>query len=556
MDDKIINLDKSLEKVFERADEKCDRGEYLSALSSLLNEHFSRPYNLPIIAHLADIYTELGLYENAVVLWFKFLLSSNKRDYWEAYNGLGANYYFLERFNLAGYYFNEQLRDRTDTTSVYEDVLDEYIDKLNAEHEKKRFTIVKDKTAEEEAESVIERARKLNGISDYDLAIQILNKVDENCSKYGEAVYEQGVSYLLKGDLDNAIERVSKALSVGYLTVSAISIMIDLDRAISGNNEQKYIKMLVDYLPKDDEDKYKKLTALCEYDIYDKAEILADELLSTNPFDTNTAYVKGFLRYNAKDYLGAENYFKTAYLLSLSYQARFYLRLSQKAKDGNPVYDKLRVSFKIPSKDIQEKTEYIENLISGKVDFTSISEEEIIDVAEWCLTSGEENLQFSLCYMLVLTGKKQLIAKVKEFLVNPSASDVVKQGVVSVICDCTTDSKVAVVYDNLYSLIRFNRPNFGEENGRVFKKAYSKVIGRLSAFNVLKLHRLSDGASEIFSEFVLANKVGEVTDSSALACAMYFYSGLNIFKHDDTAYKVFDTDKESVDKIFDMLKNI
>ena len=554
MDGKIISLDKSLEKVFERADEKCDRGEFLSALSSLLSIHFEKPDNVAVIAHLADIYAELGIYENAVVLWFKYLLRANKKDYWEAYNGLGANFFFLERFNLAGYYFNEQLRERDDPSSVYEDVLEEYVEKLNEDSGKRRFTVVKDKTEDEKAEEIINRARNLNGISDNDLAIQLLSQIDEKSSKYGEALYEIGVSYLFKGDLDKAIEHVERGLNCGYSSVNAISVMIDLDRSSGGKNQEKYLKMLDEYEPIDDDDKYKKLTALCEYENFALAEVLADELLTLNPYDSNTAFVKGFLRYNNGDYSGAENYFKTAYLLSVSYQAKYYLKIAQMAKDGDPPYLKLKVAFKIPSSDADKKRKAVENLVNGQVDFTTVDDDELLDLTEWCLSSGEENLQFALCYMLVLTGDKKYINKVKEFLVNPSVSDIVKQGVISVICDCTHESKVKVVYDNLFSVIRFNRPDFGEDSGRVFKKAYSKAIGRLSALNLPKLHRLSDGAIGIFSELTAIGKVSEVTDVSALACAMYIYSGLNVFKNQKSAYVFFDTTKGEVNKILSLIE--
>ena len=264
----------------------------------MLSEHRSHPESVAVIAHLADIYAELGLYENALVLWYKFLLRANKSDYWEAYNGLGANFYFLERYNLAGYYFNEQLREREDPSSVYEEVLEEYIEKLNADGEKKRFTVLKKQTEGEKAQEVIERARKLNGANDSDLAIKILSEIPKENPKYGLALYEIGVSHLFKGDIDLAMENISKSIENGNSSVNAISIMIDLIRSTGVGGEDKYLKMLTEYQPADDDDKYKKLTALCEYELDEFAVKLADELLKNNPYDTNTAYIKGFLCYN------------------------------------------------------------------------------------------------------------------------------------------------------------------------------------------------------------------------------------------------------------------
>ena len=128
--DNVIKFRKPLDKVFDKANDKCDQGDYLFALSSLLNEMEQRPENAEICAHVADIYTELGLYENAVLTWFKYLLRARREDYWEAYNGLGANYYFLEENYLASYYFSEQLKITEEVCGVYAEVLEEFLDEF------------------------------------------------------------------------------------------------------------------------------------------------------------------------------------------------------------------------------------------------------------------------------------------------------------------------------------------------------------------------------------------------------------------------------------------
>ena len=95
MTDNIIEFKTDIKKKYEKANANCDDGDYVAALSSLLYEFEKNPYNDEILCHIADIYTELGLYENAVTFWFKFLQAARKADLIDGYNGLGANFFFL-----------------------------------------------------------------------------------------------------------------------------------------------------------------------------------------------------------------------------------------------------------------------------------------------------------------------------------------------------------------------------------------------------------------------------------------------------------------------------
>ena len=57
------------------------------------------------------------------------------------------------------------------------------------------------------------------------------------------------------------------------------------------------------------------------------------------------------------------------------------------------------------------------------------------------------------------------------------------------------------------------------------------------------------GAFELQKELIFAGKINEVKSISALSCAMYFYSGLNVFANTDAPYEVFGAKKEDVVQI-------
>ena len=146
MSGKILKFKKDDKSKYERANRRCDDGDYVGALSSLLYTSESEPKNV------ADIYTELGLYENAVIFWFRFLSKCRKTDVIDGYNGLGANFFLLDNLELAGFYFNKQLALGDYGECVYDDILDEYVDAVSTD-DKPRFNVI---SAESEREEIDE----------------------------------------------------------------------------------------------------------------------------------------------------------------------------------------------------------------------------------------------------------------------------------------------------------------------------------------------------------------------------------------------------------------
>ncbi|MBR2384346.1 MAG: hypothetical protein IKA99_01920 [Clostridia bacterium] len=546
-----LKFKKTLDMVFDRANEYCDKGDYVSALSSLLNEMEQRPDNAEICAHIADIYTELGLFENGVSMWFKYLLRAKENSYWEGFNGLGACFYFLENKYMAGYYFNEQLMRREEIDGVYAEILEEYLEELNA-LDKPKFSIVKDKTVEELDEEVLLRATSFSNEQNYDKALEILDQIGEESPLFGKSLFEKACIYLNKGEFEPSYANIKTCLDSGYKDVTAISLAIDLSSAMGLDSANEFKKILLDYKPTCDEDKYRKLTSLCDYAFFDEALKVANELLETNANDANTSYVKGFLLYNKGDYKGAEKCFKRAYLLSYSYPSLYYLKIAQSAVDGKPLYNELKIEFSVMESYSKEKTDFIKSVINGEKTLADYSDRELLELADWCFSTKDDNLQFSLGWLFIRSGDKLLQRKIKEELVNPATSDAVKQSLISIFCDSTDEAKVKVVYENFFITLKFNRPNFKEDNKETFKKAYAKAFGRLSVLNLEKIYRLSIGALELQEELISAGKIDEVKGISALATAMYFYSGLNVFANSDTAYEIFGAKKEDVIKIIKM----
>ncbi|MBE5742758.1 MAG: hypothetical protein E7360_05555 [Clostridiales bacterium] len=554
MSEKIVEFKRSIDTVYELANKKCDEGDYVGALSSLLFESSQNTDYADIYAHIADIYTELGLYENAICFWFKYLLKSKKKYYCDGFNGLGANYYFTGDKNLAGYYFGEQIKNDNGEPSVYEEVLEEFRDELL--NEKPNIHLVKDVTDEEIDKGVIEKAREYNKVGSYQEAINSLNTVSSKSPLYGEAISERAFSNFCIEKIDDAVKDVKEGIKAGYVTVNSLTFAIHLFVVTETEGVENLLDLLSNLKAETVEEKYKKLTALCEFCLFEQADLLADDILKEDKFDVNTTFIKAFLTYNNGDYEKAETLFQRAYILSFSPIALFYLRQSQQAVLGNVKYKNFKIAFDLPTDEIENINGIIKSILEGEKTSADFPVSRLKEVADWCFTCGSNSSKIAIAVIFAKTENKECINYLAEQLVNPSIIDEVKMRMVSLLCEYSSFKELKVVYGHIFRIIKVIRPEFIDQKELLFKKAYSYAFGRLSLFESKRLHLLELGAIELQKELNACNNLDKIKDVATLACAIYFYSGMNTFKEPSVVYRLFDVKKKDVVQIIKLTEEI
>ena len=186
------------------ADDLLDENDIEGALSTYLEIEESQTDYL-LIRKIADLYTELAMFDYSVNYWFKFIDCAPKRYHAEAYNALGGNYFFMRNDKLAAYYFNLQINDKNDAEFPFDEIMYELFDKnlssmrldeppvhiYDAQNEK-------DRAAVEKALDLLE--------SDSDAAKKLYESVKETSDSYGEARFYCGMIDLLELELDAALK--------------------------------------------------------------------------------------------------------------------------------------------------------------------------------------------------------------------------------------------------------------------------------------------------------------------------------------------------------------
>lgn len=554
MSGKILKFKKDDKSKYERANRRCDDGDYVGALSSLLYTAESEPKNTDVLCHIADIYTELGLYENAVIFWFRFLSKCRKTDVIDGYNGLGANFFFLDNLELAGFYFNKQLALGDYGECVYDDILDEYVDAVSTD-DKPRFNVI---SAESEREEIDENnyraAVEENKREDYISAVASAEKVSDKSEFYEKALYEKAYGLFCLDREYDACEILEKCVSIDKNDVNAYNLLLGC-YAQAGDEEkvEKYFEKLLEVDSDSTEILNRKMSVLCDFGYPEEALAVSDKIMRLAPDDTNCSYLRGLLLYNLNRYDKAVIYLKKAYIYSLNPVALYYLRIAERACDGDQsVPKRLPLIFDLQKTEIDRRLEAIKKLFGGTAEKGEYSESYIKETAEWCFIGGNQTAQMAIAVYAARAKNKTLIGLLRNQLINPALSDDVKIRIFSLLVETgeiTDHSEVSVVYSNIFKKIKTFVPTFGPDVPIAFRQAYAYAAGRVSIYFDKEMKQLAVGVTEMESAMRKNGGFSDFTDLRVIACAMFIYAGINRHADMDTIYNFFDAEKEEVARL-------
>lgn len=547
---KIVKYRRDADELSEIVFRRRSRGDFVGALSIVHNEA-AKSTDPEILAQTADIYTQMEMYDTAIIYWFKFMNAAGKDAYVEAYNSLGANFYLSGNDVVAGYYFNKQLENDNGEESFYEDILQEYL--ATVTNGRASYRLVYPENKSEREENLIEKAQKAIDEKNFDEVESLTEVIDEESAVYGKALVERAYAAFYKGDALKAQSLIVKAIELGEVNVRSLTAAINIC-AVNCETDvlDEYIQMLLDY-EDDDEENYKKLNLLCNFGLTDDALEWAEKISYDIPYGANSNFLKGILLYNKGFFREAEIAFRHAYIVTLSPVAKYYREIAFKALNGDIKYKKLSVSFDLPEDEIERRLVVIKQLFTADRDNSLLSyPEDMEDIASWIFTGNNQTMQVATSIILASSKKGELIKLLDDYLVNPTLSDEVKHRMVSVMCEYGCYGLKGVVYGNLFKKVRIKEVAFEGDKANLFRKAYAYAFGRISVIEDNKrLLKLEKSALELQSAVVGKGRGDMLAENSIapLACAIFINSSLGSFRSSGYEYKFFDVKKESVDKI-------
>ena len=551
---KVIKFVRTTDRILDRAEEKRDADDYVSAVSSLVYEAKRKP-TTELYAQIADLYTEMGLFENAIDYWFRYLSIASDEETPEAYNGLGANFYFLGNRKFAGIYFGFQLARGGGEEGFFDDVLEEYMKSEN-EDRLAAYRVVYPPDPEDVAEENYEKGSEALSGQDYAAAIEAFSAVPDNTSYSLRARTDKAIAEYDLGKKEEAADDLRAIVEEGKADTSVYVTLIRVLRAEGLTEEsEKYVGEFLAYSPGDIAELYKKLNFLLEIGRREEAFDVSSLIVSRSPHDVNTNFIRGFLLYEKGMTQEALSAFKSAYLISYNPIALYYMEFVQGVVDGEREAEPLTLSFSLPERERDARVGLIRDLFAkGKFTQDGYTQKQILETAEWGFTENNTSVQIAIGVVFACSGKKVFIDFLKSKLISIGVSDDVKHRLISMLCQNGEKGNCAVVYSDLYCTFAFSHPELDGPGKVLFSKAHAYAFGRLTLFERDRLELLSYGAEVLQRELIANGNIRGVKDVSALGCAIYFYSGLKIFPDKDMAYRVFDAKKEDVVNILYLAK--
>ena len=551
-ENKIIKYRKTFDDAAELAYERRENGDYVGALS-IMQYEAQNGNNPDVYAHIADIYTQMEQYEVAIKYWYKFMLKSKPKYYFDAYNGLGANFFMAGNDALAGYYFNKQLENGSLEESVYEDVLEDYLDSL-IDMKRQNYRVVYPKPQSETDEENYEAAKVKIDNQDYIGAIETLNMIGEESEFYLKAKTAKGYAYFYLNELVTAFDEVSKAIDMGEINIYSLTLAINLS-ALSSSMEEfgKYIDLLLDYKDFSDDDKYKKLNLLINLNLTKEALEYSEEIVDLLPYTADVRFLRGILFYNKKDYVEAEKNFRYSYIITLNPIIKYYHDLSVDAASGKVRHKKLLSEFEIPEKELLKRINTIKELYNGDRTAASKYPDDFDEIAKWVFAGDNNTVQIVVAILLAHTTEQKYLNILQDALIDPAISDEIKHRIVSIMCENNRYGEIAVVYGYIFRKIKIPENKFEGEGADIFRRAHAYAFGRLSVIEDKQLPKLLRAALKLQRKLIERGNIDKVTNLIALSCAIYITSDINLFGG-DMDYKYFNAEKESVNEILNMAK--
>lgn len=523
--DKIVQFNASSDVLNDIAEELIDEGDMEGALATFLKIDESEiDYN--ILKTMADLYTELGMYDYAVNYWYKFLDAAPTRFRAEAYNGLGGNYYMMHNDNLAAFYFNLQITDKNDSEFPFDEFMYDLFDKKDPLLFKQPSIRLYNSQNEKDAKKVEEAHIILQ--ADPDKAKKIYKTIKEDSSYYAEACFYLGVLNMLDLNLSESLEKM--------LIAKKLKFREDVSTT--------YVYGLSFYLNKDDikesslSDMKRGMSdfnaAMAFFPLYagfERADIAYEYARTID--DVFSKFGKmhlyyAYAAYNAKKYDDATKHFHNFYNITKSPWVWDVKEYCDSVLCGAQKFFPFEYVEKLQDFSADTQIYCIQDLMRHKPSEVRYLTTGIAYEFEPCLYSTSIELCAAVLQILGIINDEESIKILKNFLLRDDAADRLKPLALSLLVESGNEEETGMVFNHIYSKVPFERVEFNDECGNLFRSAYALAFGRLAPYFENEIYKLRISAYSIYEKFLASGKIRKVKNVSALAALMTKLSGIDI----------------------------
>ncbi len=424
---KVLSFHQPAEFYVKKAEKHIDAGNFLEALALYRCVLGMEPHNVEYLLSIAQIYSEMGLYEESNDVLLKMAKYGNTPT--ECLFALGCNYMGLKNYELADEAFEQYLA--ADPDGEYVDDIEELFEIMDEEEE------VDDGSLQDISRRILyEEAcdgKQCLDKGDYKNAIKILEKVVKRDDSMVSAMNNLALAYFFDGRKNDAVALSKRVLAVQPLNLHACC---NLALFYSDMNDQRnaavYLEKLDGIGEREPEDMHKIALTYCELGYHQKAYQMFLKILSFQPYDLRILHFCGLAAYNCGMYAeSAALFVKILKIDPNNSLAHYYKALADEAKVKGAEKE-LEYVYQVQFEEIKRRIGYLNECLkqkNGSLGNKWRNDEFFRSIIFWGLNFGDDYIKKIVLEIMSMFPDEKVEETLRDFLLKSTETDEIKNDV-------------------------------------------------------------------------------------------------------------------------------
>ncbi len=524
---KTVKFEEKPRRLRAIAERYYDEGDYTSALRFFRREEKRYGADSELYARIADVYENLGMYEQAIKeVYLALEFAQSEEDMIDAYEGLAVNYMNAGNEEQSAYYYNLLLN--TDEQMSREEKAE--IASYFARERKPSLRIAYPPEAADFTEEMDAGSKALKD-GEIDKAIQAFSAVSKGNRDYVEARQLTAVALLLDGRAEEAKTACEEALQENPNDVQTLATLAAVYMELGEPEKSHALALRLCEKPLDTTDElYKVATVCCENGLHDEAYKRFTQLEKRLPSDMKVLYFKGVAAYQSGRKEEAERTLeKLCTLLPNAVVAKYYLSALKRGEEVEFTY-----FYRVPQAVREERCRMLIWLgkISAKEAYEYGDKEEIVECLRWCfdeMDGMDQDLQYVAFIVAVKAYAEEFL---RDAFLDQRLDDFMKVEALRHVFERNRDDDYGMVLCNIYRDVAVRRISIGNKKRGHYVRGYAKVASRFAPFGERSVKRLHVAAETLYRALAFNDALDLVTESDDVAAAIYLLAGLKEFGAD------------------------
>ena len=552
----VLLLTDNLNLYLKKANERAAKEDYVSALAFCFSA-LSLSRTPEVYKTLAEIYSDMGLYELSNKYWYFYLDKTPEKQSGNAYEELGINFFYMGNTMLANYYFNKKVKV---DGFISEDGIDkEILDYFAEEPAEKAFRLVYPPELADYSDK-LDSAKRSMACNDFAGAIQTLSEVPEGVKDYDKIADNLSLAYFLSGDIEKAIAINKRRVELDGNKLEIYCNLTSMYNALKNEDKRNYYFALArSEQPKGIDEEY-RLAMACLENKDDEAGLrLLEKVIKERPFDLETEYLLALAKINSGKYEEAEKNLKNLLKIDpYDYLWKYYYKLvkdlmngDEKAKTYLPVSYEMDVPHAVRAEWVEKVKKSALNQFEGKQG--KRRPKGMMEIFDWGIRnySGNEVFANACIFSLGSDLNRSTEKYLKEKLIDDDVSLNAKMIMLYMLLMKGTAEKISLVESGVFVKIKPVKINFGEdEKGLEFQSAYALCTAKLV---ILGLHETGKIAKSAKRVTAMLRGIQTDANEGEIAALIFDGCGFPFFKHLGEICSLFNVDEKRVAQIKNLM---